>query len=183
MTGFTVPLGFPYPQPADPLDGPAQLQALAEAIDDSMVSTLASLQGATAPPCAKVTGTSQNAVSGAGTLMNFNSVYFDNDGMADLVADPQKLTVRTAGVYAVYAFATFAPNATAYREVNIRRNGAVLSRWSSNAVNSTLVSLGVGVSGLVSMSVGDNFDMFTVQVSGVTLPTLDCQLTAFRVSS
>ena len=36
MTGFTVPLGFPYPQATDPLDGPAQLQALAEAIDDSM---------------------------------------------------------------------------------------------------------------------------------------------------
>lgn len=183
MTGFTVPLGFPYPQATDPVDGPAQLQALAEAIDDSMVATYASLAGASAPPCARITGTAQTTVSGLGTIMNFNSVYFDNDGMADLVSDPQKLTVQTAGVYAVVASATFAPNATNYREFNLRRNGTVVSRWSSNAVNSTIIGFSPSVSGLFQMAVGDNWDFFALQVSGVNLSVFDVSMTAFRVSS
>jgi hypothetical protein len=120
MTGFTVPLGFPYPTGGDPVDGPAQLQALAEAIDNSMVATYASAASVTSPAAARITGGSQSTTTGLGKIMNFNSVYFDNDNMADLVADPQKLTVRTAGVYVVMATATFAPNNAGYEEFNLR---------------------------------------------------------------
>lgn len=183
MAGFTVPLGFPYPTGGDPVDGPAQLQALAEAIDNQMVTTLAAANAASAPAAARITGTSQPTTSGLGKVMNFNTVYFDNDGMADLVADPQKLIVRTAGVYVVVAGATFAPEATSYREFNLRKNGTIIARWSSIPVNSTIVGISPTVSALVSMAVGDNFDFFVLQETGSTQQAFDVQMTAFRVSS
>lgn len=183
MTGFTVPLGFPYPTGGDPPDGAGQLQALAEAIDDAMVATYASAASVSSPPAARITGGSQPTTTGLGKVMNFNSVYFDNDGMADLVSDPQKLVVRTAGVYWVMATATFAPNNAGYEEFNLRKNLTVIARWASTPVDSAIIGLSPTVSALVQMAVGDTFDFFVLQETGTTVSAFDVQMAACRVSS
>lgn len=183
MTGFTVPLGFPYPTGGDPPDGAGQLQALAEAIDDAMVATYASAASVASPPAARITGGSQPTTTGLGKVMNFNSVYFDNDNMADLVADPQKLVVRTAGVYWVMATATFAPNNAGYEEFNLRKNLTVIARWASTPVDSAIIGLSPTVSALVQMAVGDTFDFFVLQETGTTVSAFDVQMAACRVSS
>lgn len=182
MPGATVPLGFPYPVPGDPIAA-EQVQALAEAVDDAYVSTLASAAGVASPPAAAVSGTTASIVTGAGTPVQFNTVLFDSDGMANLVADPFSLTCQTAGVYAVSASAAFTPNVTGFRQIELQKNGVIVGRWASAAVSSLGVGVSQNASNLVSLVVGDKLGLSVGHTAGVSLTVFGLNLAAVRISA
>lgn len=179
----TTPLGYPYPLPGDATDGPAALKALADAVDASVTATLAAAAAAAAPKGALIRNiTAQQILNNTVTTLSFGSEVFDNDNMSDLVAFPQGLTVRTAGVYHLQASWSFAANATGFRKGFITVNGASIAQTSIPASTSATFPTSYQNGSLRNLSVGQTIGLQVSQLAGVTLPLSFCQLSAHMVS-
>lgn len=57
------------------------------------------------------------------TEINFNQEYFDTDNMW-VGGTPNRITIRTAGIYIVGGLVQWAAHAVGYRTITILRNGA-----------------------------------------------------------
>ena len=66
---------------------------------------------------------SQSISDSTVTPVDFDTEDFDTDAMHDTVTNNSRITVNTAGVYAVGAHMRWATNATGNRRVQIRLNG------------------------------------------------------------
>jgi hypothetical protein len=181
MTGFTVPLGFPYPQPADPVNGPAQIQALAEAVDASAVSTLAAAS-AVFPAACKVNGGAMNTTTGVAVNQTFTSpAVYDNRTFFDVIADPAGLTVVEAGWYVIVANVTWTPNTAGFRSITLVEGASQFTTTrvpaSPNAgfgtVQNAVAVRNVAASAKIRVSL--------LQNSGGNLQSLSCNLAMYRV--
>lgn len=102
MTAFTPNRGYPYPQSTDPADAPAQLQALAEAIDDDLES-IETLLGT--KPFGMASSNTPQILAAPSTT--YTVVYdfqeIDTDDMVNLSSTPGGITINTQGLYWVYS--------------------------------------------------------------------------------
>lgn len=78
------------------------------------------------------------ATSGVGVALTFNSERWDTDTIHDTVTNTDRLTCKTAGLYAIYASVEFAVNATGNRQVFIELNGATAIAAHSQLATSTI---------------------------------------------
>lgn len=187
MPGTTVPLGLPFPLAGDPTDVPGDVQALAEAADALMVSTLASADAATMPPCAVVRGSSQAVLNAATVFLTFSEVVFDNAGYADLAADSARLFLEPATLYVVLGRVAWAPNATGLRSHFVQEAGGAVNAQSNfpavtdpgTGVTTTTAQLYLSSSPASLASIR----LLATQSSGTTLQALACEMAVFKVGT
>lgn len=182
MPGTTVPLGFPYPVAGDPLAGPANIQALAEAVDVSVTATQGLADTASSPPAIKLIGGPQAILNNTLTDLRFDSVVYDNTGTVDLVGNPTTVTPPLVGQYVIVATVVFAANVTASRLLQILQGGTVISFALLPASPTATFPTSISVQTLR----GFPFPIATIKLqvrqnSGVTLNVTSCSLGLWRV--
>lgn len=120
--------------------------------------------------------TNQTTNNSTQTPLSFDTVDFDTDVMFALVA-PDRLTVRTAGVYVMIGNFLYAANATGQRQANITRNGdhassIFLARNVLPANTVPFIGTAVNVSAVWSLAVGEYVQLLALQQSGGALDVL-----------
>lgn len=184
MPGATVPLGYPYPLPADAPDTPGYLEAFARAVDTSVDGFYTQAATAAAPPAAKATGTAQVIANNVTTFLSFSAAPFDNAGMVDLTASPTGLVIP-AGATATTKFSMigvcqFANNATGFRRLELTVGGTVFSRWESAAATGGTFPTTARCGLAVPAAAGTVIRLQATQNSGGNLTVLSCSLSIFR---
>lgn len=182
MPGFTVPLGFPYPLPADPTDGPQAMKDFADAVDASVTSTLLQAQAAASPPAYKLVSTTpQPLLNTIGTFLTFDTVVFDNTGLIDLVANPTTFIFPSNGTYIALATATFAANNVNDRFITIVKNAAALSRDREAASPNAAFPTALFAHAMAPYTVADTIHIEAFQNSGATLNVTGCSLAVWKI--
>jgi len=182
MTGFTVPLLFPYPQPADPADAPAQIQALAEAVDAEMTDTETQLSAITDPPIAWIRAGTQVIPPAAGTLILFNQEAFDNANMVDLVTDPYSITIRSNGLYMISCEGSLEANGVGGRQLELLVNGVVVGLQASGPPTTAPFGWSAEAAVMRSCVVGDKVQFRIGHTAAFSISTTGCEAQVFRVS-
>jgi hypothetical protein len=121
------------------------------------------------PLCRVYHSADQTTTSGSPLILAFNSERYDTDGMHDTAANNTRITFQTAGFYYVTLGATFASNATGYRVVNIKLNGASSYIASNSVAAANGNATRVVVSCLYYFSAGDYIEAEVTQNSGGSL--------------
>ena len=120
----------------------------------------------------------QSVPNSTNTDLHYQSVLFDTDGMADLVADNRVLTVQTAGLYLVICSTVWAYNSAGRRINTALHNGFYsvggIPDVDSQSSNSNAIWTGNGRSvnsctGVYQADVGDFFSSGAFQGSGAAL--------------
>jgi len=76
------------------------------------------------PSCRVYHDANQSIPSVTDTVLAFNSERWDTDSMHDLVTNNSRITIKTAGKYAIFAHIEFAANDAGYRQMHFLLNGA-----------------------------------------------------------
>lgn len=101
MPGMTPVLGIRYPCGGDTID-PSVFANFTNDVQAALLAGDAAVSSAANRPAASVsTGTapSQAVVINTATDLTFDTEVFDNDGMADLAVNNDRLTIQTGGLY------------------------------------------------------------------------------------
>ncbi len=80
--------------------------------------------GFTPASCRVYRAVDQNFLTGLQSAISFDSERFDNDAMHDLVVNPDRITIKTPGIYLVTGTIAWQPNSSGDRLVFIQLNGA-----------------------------------------------------------
>ena len=171
MPGFTSPQNYPYPLYTEANDGPAQIQALATAIDGSIVTAQNTIARARNRPTAHVTGNVvQSIPNNVSTPMQFNVEDFDTDNMFNLGGSNTDAVVVTPGIYLITGEVRFVSNATGEREITIWRSGSAVARGGVKVKSVTGQPTTIQATGLVELfTPGLIFHLECLQTSGGAL--------------
>lgn len=182
MPGLTTPQNYPYPLYTEAANGAPQIQALAEAIDDSIVAAQATITAATSRKLCRATGTVGEAVpNNVLTTVTYSTEDADTDNMINLGVNNTIATVVTAGHYLVIGEIQFNTNATGDRVVNIVWSGGGSQiNLRSRAVTGDVTRM--VVSEVFNATVGQTFSIQVLQNSGGVLNTTFRRIAAVRVS-
>jgi hypothetical protein len=113
----------------------------------------------------------QSITSATPTALAFNSERFDQAGnaadtMHDNVTNNSRLTCRYAGVYQITGNASFAANATGYRQLEIKLNNTTTIESSIDMTASGTVASRILCTTLYSLAVNDYVELIAYQTSG-----------------
>jgi hypothetical protein len=184
MTGFTVPLLFPYPQPTDPADAPAQIQALAEAVDAEMTDAENQLANITDPPVAWIGAGAQVIPNALGTTIVWSSEFFDNASMVDLVSSPTEIIIPSNGFYMISCEIAFEANGTGGRQLEILVNGVSLVNAFHGSAPPTTAPQGWSVNESIMRScvTGDRISFRGGHTAGISILMVGAEAEVLRVS-
>lgn len=156
----TTPKGFPYPLGSDVPDVPADVYALATAVDAKI--------GLGASAYATVLTAIPNGVN---TVVNLGAASFDPAGMRQ-AGTPNRLTIVEAGYYRAFAGIVYAANATGVRGILARLNGGAIYpvRHSANALSAGAHYL-TATGGVRAYVAGDYLELLATQTSTIALNT------------
>jgi hypothetical protein len=126
------------------------------------------MMGPDGPPSASITLTAATATTTSGTtVIAMTTTDYDPWNMTDSVGTG--LTIPATGMYAISGFATWNSNGTGYRELTIRRNGAVLERNRAQTITTAFNPIQSLTLPGYPCSKGDIISMVGVQTSGANL--------------
>lgn len=133
MPGASPTLALPFPF-QDEVGDAVSVENLADAVDAALLSAITGATLTTRRPAALIKRTSgtQSFATGAGFAnLTYTTEMFDNDGMANVGVDNERLTVVTPGVYLIGSF-WFLDTATNETQVTsqtaiITINGSILA--------------------------------------------------------
>lgn len=182
MPGLTSPLNFPYPLYTEANNGPAQIQALATAIDGAVTTAQSNTALAVTRKRGAASETANQSIPNAvSTALTYGTEEFDNDNMINLGVNNTLITATTAGIYLVEVTCLFAMNATGDRELDIA--------WSGGGGNVGIQSKAVAAdvtrlsaSFLFKATAGQTFQSLVQQSSGGALNVSTRRFTAVRLS-
>lgn len=182
MPGLTPNLNLRYPLYTEPVDGAGQIKNLADDINFALSTTQASLGPINARKTAEVTATAAQAnPNTVATIMTYTSEIVDNDNMANLGVNNDRLTVQTNGLYLVQTTVLMPAAANGKRRLELLKNGTVMaSQQRENAGAGAEVRLNIVM--LVAGVATDFFQARSSQDSGGALNTTYRSLAATRVS-
>jgi hypothetical protein len=103
--------------------------------------------------------------SGVWSPLPMDTVRWDTDSMADLVAQSNRLTIRTPGLYLLFARAAFYTNAVGNRLIGILHNSTFYVVVSQGPTNPGAAA-SLAAAGLWLCSQGDTLDVQVYQNSG-----------------
>lgn len=96
------------------------------------LARIATLEALETPKAASVIATApQNMTASTSIPMSFSTVEYDNDGMWN-PATPTFLTVKTAGLYLITGFTSWASGTGGSRIALITKNGGQIKQWAHN---------------------------------------------------
>ena len=113
----------------------------------------------------------QSIANNTDTVLAFNQERFDTDTIHDTVTNNSRLTATTAGVYIITCSASWASNATGFRHIIIRLNGATyigIALWDTSQNDSTRME----VSTVYKLAATDYVEIMVRQTSGAALNIL-----------
>lgn len=182
MPGLTPNVNLRYPLYTEPVDGAQQIKNLADDINAALLATQTSLGPITSRKSAQVTATVNQAnPNTVATIMTYTSEIFDNDNMANLGVNNDRLTVQTNGLYLVQTTVLMPAAANGKRRLELLKNGTVMaSQQRENAGAGAEVRLNLCM--LVAGVATDFFQARSSQDSGGALNTTYRALAATRVS-
>jgi hypothetical protein len=174
---FTPIYSFPYPALSDSPNGPAQFQALAQAVEstvngiDSRLSTAESniATGPQGPICTVYQSVAQSIPDNAWTAVTFTSEINDSHNMHSTSVNTSRITIPTgwAGYYYCTGIAFFSGGNNGAREATIAVNGikAVGSATRDDPVDD---GFGNGVMTYMTLQllVGDYVELHCLQNNG-----------------
>lgn len=120
------------------------------------------------PRCKAAMSADSTIATSTPTTIALGAEVYDTDSMHDNVTNNSRITVHTSGIYTFTAQATFGNNATGYRYLNIKINGATtfagpeIGPGSNGAFTMQAV-------GEAQMNAGDYVELIAGQGSGSTL--------------
>ena len=136
---------------------------------------------------AQVRSTANQSINdSSNTTVTYGAEVFDTDGMADLAADDDRLTIKTAGKYLCIFNCAFAANATGYREAFFYLSGSTATQVSTIPATSGRRT-SVGLAWVGDFDVDDYVTVQASQSSGgaLNIETVNpgsASLTAIRIS-
>lgn len=104
MPGSTPNRGYPYPLYSETQDFPAQMQALALAVDTDVKNNLEDpIALALDQPSVRIVrdASSQAIAANVNVTLTYNLEIYDNDGMADVFVNNTTITINTPGIYLI----------------------------------------------------------------------------------
>jgi hypothetical protein len=110
-----------------------------------------------------------NISNGADTVITWSSAEYDNNTMFS-AGTPDRLTIKTAGIYVVTATITWPSNSTGERISWIQKNGTTGTRWGNRRGGAW--SSGVteySIAAQITCAVNDYIQIGNYQNSGGTL--------------
>jgi hypothetical protein len=126
------------------------------------------------PRCQAYQTTGQTVASATNTPLSFQSEVYDTDGMHSTTTNPWRLTVQTAGLYNVQAYAIFTTTmaATVQVQAEIWINGSPVEGGSASGTGAgSGIGTALNISAPVQLNVGDYVELVVFQNSGATITT------------
>lgn len=182
MPGLTPNQNLPYPLYTEAVNPPAQIQALADAVDDALVASQALIASIVARKASRASRvTNQSIANNTPTLVQFTTEDFDNDNMINLGGSNTNIVVQTSGLYLVTGSVTWATNATGIREALLLKNGTAIAGLRE-LNNGGVLASGTPATHLINAVVTDIFTLQVLQTSGGALNVSSAVFSASRVS-
>lgn len=151
----TPNFAIPYPCSGTTIDCTA-FEDFTEAIQDAIDAVSVAEQAALNRPAAKVGDTdAQTFTVAVATNMTFVFEDFDNDAMANLGVNADRLTIQTDGIYVVSAMAQAAGSVTTLtsQAIAVSQNGTIRYRKKDSVRDNSPMT--IHVVGLMSCVAGD----------------------------
>jgi len=126
--------------------------------------------------------TAQSIANNTAGILYMNGVFFDSDNIYNSTS-ANRLTAKTAGLYDIKAFVTFAINSTGSRMVRISRNGS----GENNAIRQVFTASVAGevtnvyANTLYKLNAGDFIIIEVLQNSGASLNILNATFEMVKV--
>jgi hypothetical protein len=114
---------------------------------------------------------SQSLANSTVVALTWDTESADDDGMHD-PSTPTIITAPLAGIYRIVGQVCFDANATGWRQLALRRNGAYVREIVLPAVSTAGVRTTLMLATEIGAAVGDQFELIAVQASGTTLNVL-----------
>ena len=168
MAGTPTPVyGWPRPALTDPPDGPAQISALAIAVETTMQGIDTSVNS---PPVVRARRTTAQSIpDNATTVVAFPTKDEDPTGIANAGGDA--FTIKKAGLYLIMTSVTFASHVTGGRALYINVAGSTQASVTTMAVTQSGWGTSMQVSALERTVVGNVVTVAALQRSGAPLLT------------
>lgn len=166
--------GLPYPQLSEPPDGPAQFQALAEAVETELARIDADVAAiiADVKPYARLRQTSVQSIPNATyTSVTFTTEDYDSVGGHSTSVNTSRYTAQVAGAYVLGGGGSFAVNASGVRSCQWALNGTTIPGSTSPGFDPTITSNVVARPMVVVLAIGDYVELRLRQSSGGALNT------------
>lgn len=172
MPGATT-RGYPYPLYGEATTFPAQIQALATAIDTDMDNLWDRVIAGGNQPAAVVetTGVNQAVANNTDVTATYATEVYDNANMANLGVSNTILSIVSTGVYLAMGRVSFAANAAAgERQITLLSSGA-LGVLARRTVSAGTVATSFSLSNVFFATSGTTVSMIQRQMSGVSINT------------
>lgn len=103
------------------------------------------------------------------TALSFNARLYDTDTMHSLVTDPERITIKTAGVYVVTLEAVWNKNVAGDRIAQVRKNGSDVLSLESKRTGGADLLVGHSITVQDVFAVNDYLEALVHQTSGGNL--------------
>ena len=138
MPGMTPIYGITYPCGGEAIDVDA-LATFSRTLDAALVAGAAEMDAAANRPNAQIRyligSTQQTVVFNVATTVTYAFELYDNDAMADVVANPDRLVCQTGGVYAVStSFSLSGMTTLTGCTIIITVNSVEVGRWKNRVI-------------------------------------------------
>ena len=138
MPGSTPVYGITYPCSGETID-PDVLQTFSSTLDSALAQSRAELAEATNRPNAQIRAAvgapAPTAVVAVVTTVTYTLDLYDNDNMADVATNNDRLTIQTGGVYFVSTtFSLSGMTTLTGCSIIITVNGVEVGRWKNRVI-------------------------------------------------
>jgi hypothetical protein len=117
---------------------------------------------------ARIYGSTQTIANNTVTPLTFTDSRWDTGGMWDST-DPNRLTCRVAGLYAIGGGVRWSANATGIRQLYVLRNNVSIAVQLTNAVTGVGQTTNMAIATHYELAVGDVMQLSVRQTSGGAL--------------
>jgi hypothetical protein len=111
----------------------------------------------------------QSTTTAVAFVLAFNSERFDTDTIHDTSTNNSRLTCKTAGKYQITANVDWVGNATGYRQIYLRLNGATIIASAIDPQLGAGINTHQSVTTLYDLAVNDYVEAVVIQTSGGSL--------------
>lgn len=140
------------------------------------------LAGAARDACRAYRNSALSIPDSTSTAVTLPSEDYDQGGMHDIAVNPSRITIQTAGIYAVMAAVVFDTDGTGTRRLEVKLNGTtVLSTIEASplsAANTAMQAIA-----MATLEEDDYIEIFVTQNSGNALDVTSAWLTAAHISN